>query len=104
MNIRCTDIKDKKEFKFQGDKLEQYKSYGDGWWLYKRYNQYNNFNFMGWELVKGVKGKQPDGKIVYTYPSSEMFGPYGLFLPQRYTEEMCDEVHLKKVEEAEKKK
>lgn len=104
MEIIATDIKDKKEFTFQGDKLVQYKSYGDGWWLYKRYNHYSNFNFMGWELVKGVRRKQPNGEIVYIYPSSEQFGTYGLFLPQRYTEEECDKSHTKKVEEEMKRK
>lgn len=101
--IYATDISDRKEFTFQGDRLEQYKSYGDGWWLYKRYNQYSDFHFMGWELVKSVRHKNPDGEMVYTYPSSEQFGTYGLFLPQRYAENDCDLAHIKKVEEDSKK-
>lgn len=87
------DIKDRLEFKKDGDILRQFKSYGDGWWLYKRFNQYSNFNFMGWELVKGVRHKNPDGEIVFVYPSSEQFGMYGFFLPQRYTELDCDKRH-----------
>ena len=31
----------------------------------------------GYEIVKGVKHKNPDGSIVYTYPSDEQFGIYG---------------------------
>lgn len=93
--IEHIDIKDKKEFVFQGDKLVQYKSYGDGWWLYKRYNQYTNFNFMGWELVKGKKDMQPNGDVVYIYPSSRLFGTYGYFLPKRTTEEEADQMHTK---------
>ena len=34
---------------------------------------------MGYEIVKPVKKKNPDGNIVYTYPSSEEFGRYGWF-------------------------
>lgn len=31
----------------------------------------------GYEVVRGVKHKNPDGAIVYTYPSDEQFGTYG---------------------------
>ena len=31
----------------------------------------------GYEVVKGVKTKNPDGSVVYVDPSSEQFGKYG---------------------------
>ena len=31
----------------------------------------------GYEVVKGIKHKNPDNSIVYTYPSDEQFGTYG---------------------------
>lgn len=32
------------------------------------------------ELVKGVKVKNPDGRVVYRYPSDEQFGQYGWYI------------------------
>lgn len=34
----------------------------------------------GYEVVKGRKYKNPDGNIVYTYPSDEDFGAYGWYI------------------------
>lgn len=34
----------------------------------------------GFEVVKGLKTKNPDGNIVYVYPSSEQFGIAGFYL------------------------
>ena len=31
----------------------------------------------GWELVQAVKTKNPDGSIVYRYPSTNEWGKYG---------------------------
>ena len=31
----------------------------------------------GYEVIKGLKHKNPDGGIVYTYPSDEQFGTNG---------------------------
>ena len=35
--------------------------------------------FMGYEVVKGIKAKNPDGSIVYCYPGDEQFGVYGFY-------------------------
>lgn len=34
----------------------------------------------GFEVVKGKKHKNPDGSVVYAYPSDESFGKYGWYL------------------------
>lgn len=44
---------------------------------------------MGYEVVKGVKKKNPDGSIVYCYPGDEQFGVYGFFT---YKLERCREI------------
>lgn len=45
-------------------------------------------NIQGYEVIKGKKRRNPDGNIVYTYPSDEMFGrPYGLYVVGRTSEE-----------------
>ena len=33
-----------------------------------------------YEVVQGVKHKNPDGNIVYVYPSNEQFGVYGYYI------------------------
>lgn len=33
-----------------------------------------------YEVVKGIKYKNPDGSIVYVYPSAERFGSYGYYI------------------------
>ena len=41
-----------------------------------------------YEVIKGVKTKNPDGSIVYAYPSSDNFGTYGYYImgiPVRYS-------------------
>lgn len=91
-NVQYTEIKDKKEFKFQGDTLVQFKDYGDGFWLYKRFTGKRH---MGWELVRGIRFKKKDGTYGMRYPSSEQFGPYGRFLPPRTTVEEIDDMHDK---------
>ena len=35
--------------------------------------------FCGYEVVRGFRYKQPDGSIVYRYPSDEQFGTYGFY-------------------------
>lgn len=34
----------------------------------------------GYEVIKGKKHKNPDGSVVYAYPSDEQFGSYGWYL------------------------
>ena len=39
----------------------------------------NTGRFSGYEVVKGLKYKQPDGSIVYRNPGDEQFGVYGFY-------------------------
>lgn len=81
--IKVTDIKDKIEFVSDGDILRRLESNeAANLYLYGRYWK-DNGHLKGYELVRGVKRKQPDGSIVFTYPSSEQFGRYGWFFPPR---------------------
>lgn len=76
-----TPIQEQKVFTFNGDTLKQCEhNEATGLWLYERYT---NGRLMGYELVKGVKTKQPNGEVVQVYPSSERFGTYGWFYPPR---------------------
>ena len=34
---------------------------------------------MGYEVVRGIKNKNPDGSIVYYYPGDEQFGVNGFY-------------------------
>ncbi len=38
-------------------------------------------NVVGYEVVKGVKARQPDGTLVWVYPNNdEKFGTYGWYI------------------------
>lgn len=82
MEVFRTDISEKKEFKYVGDTIKQCE-YNEqtGLYLYERYLP--NGRLLGYEMVKPVKYKNPDGSIVGSYPSSEQFGRYGWFYSAR---------------------
>jgi hypothetical protein len=70
MVLEMKDISEMKEFEKYGDLFRQVRHNPEtGWWLYRRGTSY--------EVVKGVKHKNPDGTIVRTYPGSETWGTYG---------------------------
>lgn len=69
LEISYQDIRTLKEFKKYGETFTQVKDYGNNVYLYERWR--------GFELIKAVKRKNPDGSIVYTYPSSSEWGRYG---------------------------
>jgi len=81
-----TDISEKKEFSFEGDTLKQKECVDEEnhIYVYERYNWKGRL--YGYEVVKGVRKKQPSGDIVYVYPSSEQFGKYGYFISSQYAE------------------
>ena len=86
MNIYRTPIEERKEFKFEDDILKMLKEYPDHWYIYERYHRItesDNYHLVGYELIKAKKAKQPDGKIIYIYPSSEDFGRYGWYFPKK---------------------
>lgn len=80
MKINYTDIKEKKEFTYQGDTLKQIDYNPDtNRYVYGRFLQ--NGKLYGYEIVQSLKRKNPDGTIVYCYPSTEQFGKNGWFVP-----------------------
>ena len=91
MKLYATDINEKKEFVFQDTLLKQLEYCEEtGRYLYGRYWQSDctpDFvgKLMGYEIVKPKKVKNPDGSIVFRYPSSDDFGKNGWFLPANST-------------------
>lgn len=85
MEFFVKDISEKKEFTFQGDTLKFKEKFDNGIYWYERFNSKGTKN--GNELVLPVKHKQPDGTIVYVYPSTEAFGRNGWYYPPRLTRE-----------------
>lgn len=91
-DIKRTDIKDKKEFTIQGDKLVQLEEVDPVNRIYV-YGRYTSSGVLyAYEVVKGVRYKDSDGSIIYMYPSSEMFGSKGYFLPARCKDEIPEYV------------
>ena len=69
------DISERKTFKMFGDLFILIaRNIEHNIYLYKRINGYGRTT--GYEIVKPIKRKNPDGNTVYTYPSSGQFG-YG---------------------------
>ena len=70
----------KKEFNFDNTKFTQIeKEETTGRYLYKR--ERKDGSIMGYEVIQPRKHTNPDGSIVYTYPSSSDFGSCAWFLP-----------------------
>ena len=80
MNVTYTPIEERKEFTLFGDTLKQCEhNETTGLWLYERYSPKGRL--VGYEVVRGKKHKNPDGTEVFSYPSTEEFGSYGLAYP-----------------------
>jgi len=82
MEIFSKDISELKETTFHGDILKQ-KEYSKEYnkYLYERYIVRNGKEtLIGYEIVIPVKHKNPDGTIVFVYPSSSDFGKKGWYL------------------------
>lgn len=84
MKFERTDINDRKEFVFEDDLLVQKECADEEHriYVYERYYQKTDLMY-AYEIVRGIKHKNPDGNIVYLYPSSEQFGKYGYFIPAK---------------------
>lgn len=94
INITSRDISELKEFNEHGTRLVQ-SGYNEqtGRYLYKRYyidSPTLGNRLMGYEIIKPCKRKNPDGTVVYTYPSNSQFGSYGWYLPPKTTKEILD--------------
>lgn len=79
-NFFKTLIQEKKEFNRIGYHYKQVMDYGDNIYLYKMTPTNFKLNYSQYELVIGVKRRQPDGSVVYVYPSDEQFGTYGWYI------------------------
>ena len=88
MEIARTDIRDLNEFTKYGDRFTKVASYPDrNIYVYKRehYDEERKiWVCIVFEVVKGAKCINPDGTIVYAYPSSEKFGPLGKCLSNNW--------------------
>lgn len=84
------DISEVKTFEKYGDAFTQVKHNEEtGWWLYERVNKETGKKH--YEVVRGKKYKNPDGNIVFCYPSDEDWGTYGYTIPDnRYAEKVID--------------
>lgn len=79
--IYATDISERKEFTFQGDKLKQLRCANEEQHIYV-YERYNSAGRLyAYEVVRGKRRKNPDGNIVYVYPTTEDFNSsHGFFI------------------------
>lgn len=102
MEIIQKDISEEREFSFAGDtiKLERCLDQEKRIYLFSRYNAKGRL--VGYELVQGVKHKNPDGEYVYIYPSSSQFGHYGYFINKAYADKDIPE-YLEKLRQKNKK-
>lgn len=85
MRFNATDIKDKKEFNFEGELLKMKECYDEEKhiYIYERYNSAGRI--YAYEVVKGVRCKNNDGSEVFSYPSTEKIGRgYGYFVAKNY--------------------
>ena len=74
------DISEVKTFTKYDDTLTQIKNNPEtGWWLYERVS---NYGIKLYEVVKGKKYTNPDGSVVYVYPSESDWGQYGYIIPK----------------------
>lgn len=85
--IKKTDIRDKKEFNRAGYHYTQVRADDEKHiYLYEMVPIDFDTPHKHYEVVKGIKRKNPDGSIVWMYPSDEMFGVYGYYIcgPEDY--------------------
>ena len=66
-------------FEYDGNLLELTKDYGN-FKLYSVTRKKDNY-LIGYEMVKPVKHTNPDGDIVYSYPSTSDWGHNGWSFP-----------------------
>ena len=78
MKIFSTDIKYKKEFDRIGYHYTMVRA-DDEHHVYL-YEMEKGNPYSQYELVKGKKHTNPDGEVVYVYPSDEDFGVYGWYI------------------------
>lgn len=96
--IYYTDIKNNKKFKKNGYNYTCVKAdVVNNIYIYKMEHIDEPIPYSQYELIIGVKRKQPDGSTVYVYPSDEQFGIYGWYIcgneevcREKINEKICD--------------
>ena len=86
MKIFYPDIKEQNEFKKYGEQFR--KIFADD----EKHIYVFSRNNTDYEVIQGVKKKNPDGNIVYAYPSSEQFGSYGYYITGRNKDYAYDRI------------
>ena len=75
------DIKETEEFEKFGDVFTKVFADDENHiYVFKREREDKSLKTFSYEVVKGIKTKNPDGSIVYIYPPSDKFGSYGYYI------------------------
>lgn len=94
------DIKDKTHFRRIG--YDYYRVYFDATRHIAVYEMSKDGKHKGYEVIKGKKHKNPDGTIVFVYPSDEDFGIYGWYVnfvdENIEMEKISEKVHKLKID------
>ena len=77
--IEKKDIKEQNEFSKYDERFTKVFS-NDEKHIYVFRRERTDKPIVNYEVVKGVKYKNPDGNIVYIYPPSKEFGVYGWYV------------------------
>lgn len=95
--INYTDLKEQNSFrKFDEDFSKIWSDDEHHIYVFKRVKKYESGkDSISYEVIKGIKRKNPDGTIVYTYPSSEQFGKNGYYITG--SEKYCKERISKRI-------
>lgn len=81
IEIYLKDVKEQDKFEKFGEEFT--KIFGNDEkhiYVFKRVKETELGNKTNYEVIKGVKFKNPDGSIVYIYPKSQQFGVYGYYI------------------------
>ena len=78
MKIYHQELKENNNFEKFGEQFT--KIFGNDEKHIYIYKRNKNNKIFSYEVIKGVKHKNPDGNYVYAYPSSEQFGTYGFYI------------------------
>lgn len=87
VDINLRDIKDYDSFEKFGELfMKIYADDNNHIYVFRREKKCVETTKISYEVVKGVKIKNSNGTIVYSYPSSEKFGVYGFYIvgPEDY--------------------
>lgn len=73
--------------------LDEFRKYGETFKLIKKVDSTKTFLFERdkcYEIVRAKKFTNPDGSVVWVYPSSEQWGAYGLTVSKKEDMKLID--------------